>query len=388
MSIGKANLHFSNIDVLRGFAALSVVMYHIIEIYPWPNFMAGNFIGLWFHIGWMGVDLFFVISGFVISLSMFSLYDRFRDRYKEEFMRRRFARIVPLYYLTCVVFIVFSIPAIFFEPTFWFHIFTHLTFIHNLFPKAQGSIDGANWTLGVEMQFYLLVCLLAPLLRKKSPFLILLGGVAIAWLWRVSCYWYFHHHLKLTDSSSLFFAVTQLPGMIDEFAFGIFFARIVTDDHAGHLMKKMINLRWLWVFGFFVLGYLIMHVFWKHAEYWNNWKMVVFWRSSLGLLCLSLIIVSCTLVDRWIHIISFPLRYLGTISYGIYLWHLPVILAFKTVPLGDPLRFSIYVIPVILGLSMLSWHFFEQPMQQRLRAKKLRWSSNEIKADNVATNSA
>jgi peptidoglycan/LPS O-acetylase OafA/YrhL len=62
---------FPLIDILRGFAALSVVVFHVIAHFDWTTFPIEGPL-LWFRVGSMGVDLFFVISGFVIALSAFA----------------------------------------------------------------------------------------------------------------------------------------------------------------------------------------------------------------------------------------------------------------------------------------------------------------------------
>ena len=71
----QKKLYFENIDLLRGFAALSVLVYHVIELSAWKDFpISGPLV--WFRLGWMGVDLFFVISGMVIGLSAFKILDK------------------------------------------------------------------------------------------------------------------------------------------------------------------------------------------------------------------------------------------------------------------------------------------------------------------------
>ena len=111
MSRAPAPMYFPNVNLLRAFAALLVLVYHVIELAPWPEFpTAGP--GLLFRAGWVGVDLFFVISGFVIGLSAIRLYrDGARD-YRRTFLRRRLARIVPLYVFTCAAFLLMVQPAV------------------------------------------------------------------------------------------------------------------------------------------------------------------------------------------------------------------------------------------------------------------------------------
>lgn len=357
--------YFANIDVLRGFAALSVVQYHIMELYPWPDFMKDSLIGLWCHIGWMGVDLFFVISGFVIAFSMFNLLDRQTTDFRLVFMKRRIARIVPLHYLTCLLFVIFCIPALLFEPSRWLHIFTHLTFTHNLLLNTHGSINGANWSLGTEMQFYVLIVLIAPWLRRMRPILILIGGIVIAWAWRGFCFWYLHRGTSAANDFNVFFATTQLPGMLDEFAMGVLLARLYVDDNFGKWLIRLHKVRWFIPVIAAIICYMALHRYWQVADYWNNSFQVIFWRSSLALANLLAIFSAALLNDGWFVYLTRPLRYLGTISYGIYLWHLPVILSFKNVQLGDPARFAQYAVATVLLLAMLSWHFFEKPILKR-----------------------
>ena len=73
----RKSQHFPMIDVLRGFAALTVIVYHVIEHLAWKDFPLKGLIGDWFQLGWMSVDLFFVISGFVIVLSAVKSYEKF-----------------------------------------------------------------------------------------------------------------------------------------------------------------------------------------------------------------------------------------------------------------------------------------------------------------------
>ena len=150
------SLTFPMVDVLRGFAALSVVVYHVIEHLKWTSFPADGLL-VWFRVGWMGVDLFFVVSGFVIALSAFGLIDRLGSRgFHLSFMRRRISRILPLHYLTCLVFLAFVISAFILQKGFFGNLLSHLGFFHNLNWRWSGSINGPNWSIGVEMQFYLI----------------------------------------------------------------------------------------------------------------------------------------------------------------------------------------------------------------------------------------
>ena len=158
----RPSAHFPMIDVLRGFAAVTVIVYHVIEHLKWEAFPNSG-PAVWFRLGWMSVDLFFVISGFVITMSAVRGISKSNSRreFRREYLRRRLTRIVPLHYLTCLVYVVFVLPAMLSMPRIGWHLWTHAAFVHNWHPATQGSINGVNWSLGVEMQFYLIVMLAA-----------------------------------------------------------------------------------------------------------------------------------------------------------------------------------------------------------------------------------
>ena len=108
-----------------------------------------------------------------------------------------------------------------------------------------------------------------------------------------------------------------------------------------------------------------MRIYWMHGSNWATWQMIVFWRTALGGTCLLAVLSACAIDDGWFLTLTAPLRYLGTISYGIYLWHMLVIMALKPFFLNDPVHACIWVLGLALLFASLSWHFFEQPLMQR-----------------------
>lgn len=357
--------YFPSIDILRGFAAISVVVYHVIEHYNWTSFPQEGWL-VWFRIGWMGVDLFFVISGFVIGLSAFTEIDRHGVMlFRTPFMRRRIVRIVPLYLLTGLIFTVFITPELLFE-NFWPNVITHLLFIHNWFLNFQGSINGVNWSLGTEMQFYILMLIVAPWIKVARVWKVVISFIGIAWLWR----WGSVSLVALDGPQGafpLFVASTQLLGMLDEFIMGLLFAKLLV---GGYFSALLTNRAWLWSIPLAASGLTITLVlFWRYASFWDIPLMVIFFRTLLSLAFVLVLFAACTLnSSKWLAVSS-PFRYLGTISYGIYLWHLPVLLSLKRITWLPPEK----ALPIILVLTMLfasiSWHFFEKPITERFGRK-------------------
>ena len=161
------NERFENINVLRAFAALAVVVYHVVAFMKWETFPVSGPL-LTFRIGWIGVDLFFVISGFVITRSALAMWRSDPKGFVRRYWAHRLSRIVPLYVLTCALWIALFLPDFFDQtPTAceW-QIGAHLTFTHTFWPFTYSAIDGVNWTLGIEMQFYLLVAALVPWIAR------------------------------------------------------------------------------------------------------------------------------------------------------------------------------------------------------------------------------
>jgi len=360
---------FESIDILRGFAALSVVVYHVIEHFQWRGFPSIGPLA-WFRVGWMGVDLFFVISGFVIGLSAFAGIDRSGTAgFQQPFMTRRLARIVPLHYLTMLVFVVFIAPYLLFHD-FWLNALAHLLFVHNMHPQLHGAINGSNWSLGTEMQFYVLMLLLAPWLRTGRVLTIFLIFLGLSWAWRALMF-YFIPISSSTGPFQLFFATTQLPGTLDEFAAGILLARLLRSpvagfwirDFRGRVAALIIACATCW---------LMWSIYWDHASYWDKAYMVIFWRSLLALAFAAILLVTIsTPIKGLLRKILTPFYYLGTISYGIYLWHLPVLMPLKKLEWLEPWRALWITITITCLLASLSWYWIEKPLIGHFRGKRL-----------------
>ncbi len=360
-------MYFANVNFLRAIAALLVLVYHVIELAPWPSFpMQG--VALVLRVGWVGVDLFFVISGFVIGLSAIRLYREGGDDYRRTFMRRRLARIVPLYVFTGAAFLLLVRPAML--QLSWeklaVQIGSHLVFLHNLHPWLHSSINGPNWSVAAEMQFYVLAILAVPLLSRVDVRWLLAGGIVVAWSFRALAYFGLRH---LGDPNVTFVYATQVPAMLDAFAIGICLARLHldgtirrwTEHHRARVLSATATC-------FVVTAALAWNSYWAEADYWGNGWMVVFWRTALALTFGALVLGATMIPDLTRLRPLAPLNYLGEISYGIYLWHLPVILSLKrSAVAADPGVMLGLALALVIMLSALTWHLFERPIIRRFR---------------------
>jgi peptidoglycan/LPS O-acetylase OafA/YrhL len=357
------NNHFELIDLLRAFAALSVVVYHVIEHTGWQAFPYNGVLSV-FRVGWIGVDLFFVISGFVIGLSAYNAVERNGAwNFQSAFFKRRLLRIVPLYYFTLLVCIVFLQPNALFG-NFWPDLLTHILFIHNFFLPFHGSINGSAWSLGTEMQFYILMLLIAPLLVSRWNAQVLMLLLIITWAWRATVY-------LLVDTDTpygvfpIFIAATQLPGMLDLFAIGLGLALFAKSERFHQIHKKT-SFRVTMTIVTLTLVLSSLHILRSNIAYWDDPWMVVFWRTLMGSAFGTLLLLAISFeLKSTPKLIFKPFLYLGTISYGIYLWHLPVIISLKRVPnLSYEATLTTTLILTCI-LASASWHLFEKPIMQR-----------------------
>ena len=158
---------------LRGIAVLSVVLYHC---HP-------RFTGTWFYPaslwGWTGVNLFFVLSGFLITSIL--LESRNKPHYFRNFYGRRALRIWPVYVLVLIV--CYLNAPWFIGPTVWVAIRTapwwaYLLLLQNLFHLTLPPAIGPTWSLAIEEQYYFLW---APVVRVlRTPWL--LAGLLASFL--------------------------------------------------------------------------------------------------------------------------------------------------------------------------------------------------------------
>lgn len=175
----------AGLDHLRALAILLVFFFHYSAMFAHPAWLENIA-----RVGWTGVDLFFVLSGYLIAGQLFQKVDSGKNISLKEFYTKRFFRIIPAYLL--VVAVYFTLPS-FHEKEALPPLWKFLSFTQNfgLNPKDYGTFSHA-WSLCVEEQFYLLfpLVLLGMLYYKKGRWsvyfilgLFLLGFVcrAISW---------------------------------------------------------------------------------------------------------------------------------------------------------------------------------------------------------------
>ena len=222
----RAIPHFRALDGVRGVAALLVAVYHCWVLTGYVTLDDGHGRSV-LGAGYVGVDVFFVLSGFVLFVPMASHPEHPVEL--RSYARRRAARIVPAYLLALSVAIVFN-PWVSLAPAdlpwqSWAglrSLVAHLLFLHQL---LGGSTDqtgfgavGSVWTLSLEASFYLLLPFVArPFLRR--PLVGVTVGLSAAAAWRA-----FVMHVVTAGTATVgdgFVWGTQLPTYLGHFALGM-----------------------------------------------------------------------------------------------------------------------------------------------------------------------
>jgi peptidoglycan/LPS O-acetylase OafA/YrhL len=181
------NTRFDAADILRGVAILAVFVYHAtLRAWPWNGWsrdfhhVSAATIGMFYPLsfGWSGVALFFVLSGFCIHVSFL----RAKQFTWPRFFWQRFWRIYPAYLVALVAFAVCRRLDVATKAGMKM-LLSHVLLIQNLNADTFFGINASFWSLGTEMQLYLLFPLLL-WLRERFGILACLGitfGVGLAW---------------------------------------------------------------------------------------------------------------------------------------------------------------------------------------------------------------
>ncbi len=356
MHKGGSTQYRADIDGLRAVAVLSVFAYHLR-----PDLLHG---------GGLGVDIFFVISGYLIGgiilreaqAGTFSFLD---------FYERRLRRIGPA--LLVVVLAVLAASAVLVMPgeleAGGVAAIAAILFASNLyfwsnvdyFNEAAGDMPLLHtWSLGVEEQFYIF----APIL------LILLVRTARRWMW--PC-------LMLLLAGSLALNIWQVRAApIDAFylpqgrAWELLAGVLIHRVPAGLLGKRWLREGIAW------LAALVLGASLFLADPQLGWPGLL---AVPPVLATALLILTgqqgATSVARLLSLK--PAVWVGLISYSLYLWHWPAIVFYREIALTDKLSAS--ALPSIVGFAFiaayLSWRFVEQPFRNRQRIggrKLLLWT--------------
>ena len=359
------------LDGLRGLAILSVLLFHLVSnsIPAGSRGLLGGVASI-FRLGWSGVDLFFVLSGFLIGGIL--LDSKNSPRYFPTFYMRRLHRIIPIYFLWIMLFAVLV-----FVASRWLPlslglasekprvILVYLLFLQNLVNFRHSDFAlfwlAPLWSLAVEEQVYLLAPAVIRFLSVRHLSAVLTCTIAAAPMLRVLLYLFGH-------SAAMY---TWMPSRADALAMGVLAAVLWRTPAA----KSRISIHPRALRAVLFLLFCGVVVLWKWFPAPQSLVM-----AAAGFTCLAgfyAVLMLTVLLDSegvLARVARGPiLRELGCLSYCIYLIHLAVngschaLLRGSLPVIRDWAGFATTAVAAgaIWGIAKISWLYFEKPLIRR-----------------------
>ncbi len=366
--------HIPALDGVRGLAVLIVFLFH------YGGGTHSSFRPMqWFgHVnkgGWAGVILFFVLSGFLITGI---LWDSFDDpHWWRKFVARRSLRIFPLYFLTLLLVVLAAVPggtakavlAHLWVPALFLENAPHLSEVSESLPSPLPIFH--LWSIAVEEQFYLIWPFLLVIQRSRQWARVLcLATFAGAWLFRLV----------------IFFALPN-PGIWDHFLFthagALALGGWLALSYRGPEWPRLVRAAPLMAFAG-ALGFVLVGA---RANSFESGALMMVAGLPCITICFAAMLVLAVEPGFVSRVFSWKaLRWLGGISYGIYVFHmllLPVIEFVARWLAGGrsqmvflAVQFAVAVLVTLLA-ALVSYHLFEK---QFLRLKKFFVPRKEVRA--------
>ena len=349
------------IDGLRALAVVSVIAYHV-----YPRSAPG---------GWFGVDIFFVISGFLITSLLLAQYRGNRGRIDlVDFWLARARRLLPALFLVLTAVLVaaafLTLPgrrgsvagdvlATIFYVANWRFVFGDEAYFGQV---ASPSPLRHAWSLAVEEQFYivypLLLVVLLAMLRRRATLAWVLAGLAAASALLMAVL----HHPGLEPSRVYYGTDTRVHQLLVGAAVAAFIS-----GGPGAVPRDLVRTVDMWCRRLAMPALLVVvSTFW-----WaDRAQSVILEGLAVPLsLLITVVLVAATspvgsITQRVLALE--PLRRIGMISYGLYLWHWPIVVFLndQVLPLPTAAIVAIQVLLTVL-LSWLSYRFVERPVRRK-----------------------
>lgn len=345
--------HIQVLDGVRGLAILLVLLFHLFKYISLTN------------IGWIGVDLFFVLSGFLITGIL--LNTKTQNKYFISFIGKRALRIFPLYYLFLTIFFLIlplsSMSLYIDDYTFlhdnqkWFWTYTQNWYAAFSDNWQEDNIISHFWSLAIEEQFYIFWPLVVYFSSKKN----LLKIIGILILLSISARFFF-----VLNQYNWITSYISTIARLDNLCIGSALAVIIRNRSLIYYLNK-------YSYFIFYLSLLILLaiVISTGSILMTNKYFLTFGFTIIAIFFSCIILISLSSHQNNIirKILSMPIfTFLGKYSYGIYIYHEPIYRIFSEIFFKNQLNpnniinkivVSTIVLAVVIIVSWLSFHCFE-----------------------------
>lgn len=367
-----------HVDALTGVRALAAlwVLAHHLNAFVGPRIIEIGFAGVSIDItpfltcGWVGVDIFFVLSGFLLTRQLLDAYaSEDRALANRRFLLHRVLRVYPAYLVQVAILLAVAWAATGTVPPWVRHLPLHLAMLQSVTPASESAVNAVYWTLTVEFWFYLLLPFAVATLHSASGQgdtalgRRALGLYAVALAITIA----FRAAIQTAHAAGLAFplewAARQLPATLDVFAAGMLAA--VASRLPGRIPAVSGALVAGGLAGIVAMLYVMHH---HYLSYWAGGPLFYLWHAVTAA-CAGLLVLGASRSGRLARALfaTGPVRYLGDISYSLYLWHFPVALwvAARVPPASGELSYVAAAAAAAVAASALSFHLVERPVLAR-----------------------
>lgn len=336
VNISSTESKTAGIDLLRGIAALGVLIVHLSQSYS--NIPVIDAISPTLDMGKHGVAVFFTLSGYLLTRSFWN------NPNLKSYAVSRVRRIYPAY-IFCVLILVYI------HPVGYFQILTHVLLIHFITAESFGSINYPFWSLSIEFVYYLLLPCLHKI-RNRRLFRTLYLGIFFSLIWQVTG-GLARKNYNFDQDLDYVAALYPLTGF-SAFALGMMYAlnskNIWTTKTARCSSISILSLE---LTSSVITSFAVASPFYTYLE--------MMMHGSFGYLIYG--IFTLLLIEKASKIKSKfwkPFVALGGISYSLYLWHLPAIHFTRSI-FGNGIVSLLFSMLASIALASLSYKSLEKP---------------------------
>lgn len=320
----------NGLDTLRAIAIIIVLIYHYKVVVSRENLF-----GFISSLGWAGVDLFFVLSGYLIGNQILSALSKGKDFSLKLFYIRRFLRTLPNYYVVLALYLLFPVAL---GGTATAPLWSFLTFTQNL-GLGPGDTFTHSWSLCIEEQFYLVFPVVALLIASSRrsigiAWTALIGAMLLAMFLR-GFTWYTHGEENISARSFMEHIYYSSFTRFDELLPGVAIA-LLKNFHPTLYATLLRRGNLLLLAGLASVG-LMFYLFQNYEYirgYGRTFEVVTFGYSGLAI-SFAILVLAALSPNSWLNRIRIPgATFLALWSYAIYLIHKPLFQVLKA-PLTD-----------------------------------------------------
>lgn len=353
-ALGRSRV--AGLDAVRAGAVLLVLLDHS-ELTPLWDIAIID--------GGLGVEMFFVLSGFLITWLLLGENEHHGHIGLISFYRHRVARLMPALFAYVGTGLLLLLVQD--KPVPWGAVVSSALYVINYYQAFTGAEThylAHCWSLAIEEQFYLLwPLILIVLLRRHEP-LVRVLALTIGALWLLKAV------LILDSGASDAYVYRALETRTDQLAIGCMLAAMLKSFFWREWFENLARQRWLlWTLG----GLLLLSTLLLRHSMIEKYLIGYTLEPLLVALILPLVILEAQRSSWLAQLLNAqPLILIGQVSYGIYLYHPlvmhPVRRIVETWSGSATLGISTSILAVI-GMAYLSFRFFEQPLRQKLRGR-------------------